>query len=68
MPMEGLVKFRSPQNISGASNQDSVAAFSLTTGVDGDIKTTPQKSREKPKCGGAFAPTPDGVCTLTATG
>lgn len=34
--MESQVKFGSPQNISGASLQNSIAAFSLTT-EDGDL-------------------------------
>ena len=35
--MEGQVKFCSQQNISGASQQNSFVAFSLTTQVDGDL-------------------------------
>ena len=35
--MESQVKFRSPQNISGASQQNSVAAFSYKTEIDGDV-------------------------------
>ena len=31
MPMKGQVKFHTAQNISGASRQNSMAAFSLTT-------------------------------------
>ena len=37
MSMESRVKFWIPQNISGTSQQNSVAAFSLTTEVDGDL-------------------------------
>ena len=37
MPMESLVKFHSPKNISGASQQNSIAAFSWRTEVDGDL-------------------------------
>lgn len=35
--MESRVKFWSPQNMSGASQQNSVAAFSQTKQVDGDL-------------------------------
>lgn len=35
MPMESLVKFHTPQMISGDSQQNSVAEFSLTTEIDG---------------------------------
>ena len=37
MPLESGVKFRSPQNISGGSQQNSDAAFCQTTEVDGDL-------------------------------
>ena len=38
MPMESRVKFPSPQNnMSWASQQESVVAFSRTTEVDGDL-------------------------------
>ena len=37
MRTESRVKFRSPQNISGASQQNRVAAFALTAEVDGDL-------------------------------
>ena len=37
MLMESQVKFCSPQNISGASQQNSVAAFSETTEVEWDL-------------------------------
>ena len=39
VPMESLLPFGicSPQNISGALQQNSVAAFSLTTEVDGNF-------------------------------
>ena len=50
MLIESQVKFHSPQNISGASRQNNIAAFSLTTEVDGDLfqevkKTTGKKSQ-----------------------
>ena len=50
MLRESQVKFHSPQNISGASQQNNIAAFSLTTEVDGDLfqevkKTTGKKSQ-----------------------
>ena len=35
--METGIKFHCPQNILGALQQDSVAAFSETTKVDGDL-------------------------------
>lgn len=35
--MESEVNFISPQNISGASQQNSVTTFSLTTGLGGDL-------------------------------
>ena len=35
--METHWKFRNPRNISGASQRNSVAAFSYTTEVDGDL-------------------------------
>ena len=35
--MDGRVKFRSSQNISGASQLNSVAAFYQTTETDGDL-------------------------------
>ena len=34
MPVESKVKFRSPQNISGASQQNSVAVLSSTIKVE----------------------------------
>ena len=37
MQMKSRVKIRSPQNISGVSRQNSVAAFSQTTEVDWDL-------------------------------
>ena len=37
MPTENLGKFGCPRNISGASQQNSAAAFSLTAEVDGDL-------------------------------
>lgn len=36
MPMDSRVKFLHPQNIYGASQQNRVAQFSLTTEVNGD--------------------------------
>ena len=35
--MESRLKFRGPQNISGALQQNSVAALSFTAEVDGDL-------------------------------
>ena len=40
MPMESRVKFRSPQNICGGSQQNSDAAFCQTTEVDGGLVLT----------------------------
>ena len=37
MLTESQGKFCSPQNISGASQQNSIATFPSTTGVDGDL-------------------------------
>lgn len=37
MPMESRMKFRSWGNISGASQQNSIAAFSTTADVAGDL-------------------------------
>ena len=39
MQMESQVKFCSPQNMAGASQQILVAAFSWTTKVDGNLQT-----------------------------
>lgn len=35
--MVNRVRFRSPQNVSGASQQNRVEAFSYTTEADGDL-------------------------------
>ena len=37
MQMDCQVKFHSPQNISGTSQQNSAAAFSWTAEADGDL-------------------------------
>ena len=37
MPMESQVHSCSPQNISGASQQNSIVTFSLTNEVNGDL-------------------------------
>lgn len=37
MPMKGWVKFHSPQKISAASQQNSVASINETTELDGDL-------------------------------
>ena len=51
MPVESRVKLCSPQNISGASQQNSGARFSSTTEVDGDLfqKFYKQQERKKSK-------------------
>lgn len=41
--MEYQVKFGSPQNISGVSQENSVAAFSEKTDVDGDVNLSPSR-------------------------
>ena len=45
MSVENQVKLWSPQNISGASQWNSNAAFSLTTEVDGGKKTSKIKHK-----------------------
>ena len=52
MRTESRVKFRSPQNISGASQQNRVAAFALTAEVDGDLFYMSKKREQKKVCSG----------------
>ena len=47
MPMESQIKFQGQQNISGASQQNSVAAFSLTTEADGEFFQNGEKNDSK---------------------
>ena len=49
MLMGGQVKFRYPQNISGASQQSRVAAFSWTTEAAGDLSQNVRKNQKTNK-------------------
>lgn len=54
MTMESRVKFVSPQNISGALQQNSISTFSQTAEVAGDSFFLNTRNREKTFLGSSY--------------